>query len=379
MPENILWKWNTCKQKENNMNNEEYVLMKGNEAIAHAAIRCGCDGYFGYPITPQSEVLETLSLLKPWEQTGMVVLQAESEVAAINMLYGGGGSGKRVMTSSSSPGIALMQEGLSYMAICEIPALIVNVQRGGPGLGTIQPSQGDYLQATVGGGNGDYNLIVLAPNSVQEMADMVEQAFELAFHWRTPVIMLSDGVIGQMMERVKLPQPKPRRTEDEIYKECPWATNGTHLRSRTPNILTSLESDPHLMDERNRQLQLKYRQIEEQETRAEAQQCDDADYLLVAFGCMSRICEEVMHDLRAEGKKVGLFRPITLWPFPKKELRQAARHAKKILVCELNAGQMINDVRLAVDCQIPCAHYGLMGGLVPDPAEVTEAVREQLL
>lgn len=379
MPENILWKWNTCKQKENNMNNEEYVLMKGNEAIAHAAIRCGCDGYFGYPITPQSEVLETLSLLKPWEQTGMVVLQAESEVAAINMLYGGGGSGKRVMTSSSSPGIALMQEGLSYMAICEIPALIVNVQRGGPGLGTIQPSQGDYLQATVGGGNGDYNLIVLAPNSVQEMADMVEQAFELAFHWRTPVIMLSDGVIGQMMERVKLPQPKPRRTEDEIYEECPWATNGTYLRSRTPNILTSLESDPHLMDERNRQLQLKYRQIEEQETRAEAQQCEDADYLLVAFGCMSRICEEVMHDLRAEGKKVGLFRPITLWPFPKKELRQAARHAKKILVCELNAGQMINDVRLAVDCQIPCAHYGLMGGLVPDPAEVTEAVREQLL
>lgn len=379
MPKNILWKWNTCKQKENNMNNEEYVLMKGNEAIAHAAIRCGCDGYFGYPITPQSEVLETLSLLKPWEQTGMVVLQAESEVAAINMLYGGGGSGKRVMTSSSSPGIALMQEGLSYMAICEIPALIVNVQRGGPGLGTIQPSQGDYLQATVGGGNGDYNLIVLAPNSVQEMADMVEQAFELAFHWRTPVIMLSDGVIGQMMERVKLPQPKPRRTEDEIYKECPWATNGTHLRSRTPNILTSLESDPHLMDERNRQLQLKYRQIEEQETRAEAQQCDDADYLLVAFGCMSRICEEVMHDLRAEGKKVGLFRPITLWPFPKNELKQAARHAKKILVCELNAGQMINDVRLAVDCQIPCAHYGLMGGLVPDPAEVTEAVREQLL
>lgn len=361
------------------MNNEEYVLMKGNEAIAHAAIRCGCDGYFGYPITPQSEVLETLSLLKPWEQTGMVVLQAESEVAAINMLYGGGGSGKRVMTSSSSPGIALMQEGLSYMAICEIPALIVNVQRGGPGLGTIQPSQGDYLQATVGGGNGDYNLIVLAPNSVQEMADMVEQAFELAFHWRTPVIMLSDGVIGQMMERVKLPQPKPRRTEDEIYKECPWATNGTHLRSRTPNILTSLESDPHLMDERNRQLQLKYRQIEEQETRAEAQQCEDADYLLVAFGCMSRICEEVMHDLRAEGKKVGLFRPITLWPFPKKELRQAAQHAKKILVCELNAGQMINDVRLAVECQIPCAHYGLMGGLVPDPAEVTEAVREQLL
>lgn len=361
------------------MNNEEYVLMKGNEAIAHAAIRCGCDGYFGYPITPQSEVLETLSLLKPWEQTGMVVLQAESEVAAINMLYGGGGSGKRVMTSSSSPGIALMQEGLSYMAICQIPALIVNVQRGGPGLGTIQPSQGDYLQATVGGGNGDYNLIVLAPNSVQEMADMVETSFQLAFRWRTPVIMLSDGVIGQMMERVKLPAPKPRRTEAEIYAQCPWATNGTHLRERTPNILTSLESDPHLMDQRNRLLQQKYRQIEQQETRSESLECEDAEYLLVAFGCMSRICEEVMHLLRAEGKKVGLFRPITLWPFPEKELRQAARCAKKIVVCELNAGQMLRDVRLAVDCQIPCAHYGQMGGLVPDPAEVKEAVSKQLL
>lgn len=361
------------------MNNEEYVLMKGNEAIAHAAIRCGCDGYFGYPITPQSEVLEMLSLLKPWEQTGMVVLQAESEVAAINMLYGGGGSGKRVMTSSSSPGIALMQEGLSYMAICQIPALIVNVQRGGPGLGTIQPSQGDYLQATVGGGNGDYNLIVLAPNSVQEMADMVETSFQLAFRWRTPVIMLSDGVIGQMMERVKLPAPKPRRTEAEIYAECPWATNGTHLRERMPNILTSLESDPHLMDQRNRLLQQKYRQIEQQETRSESQECEDAEYLLVAFGCMSRICEEVMHLLRAEGKKVGLFRPITLWPFPEKELRQAARCAKKIVVCELNAGQMLRDVRLAVDCQIPCAHYGQMGGLVPDPAEVKEAVSKQLL
>lgn len=360
------------------MNNEEYVLMKGNEAIAHAAIRCGCDGYFGYPITPQSEVLETLSLLKPWELTGMVVLQAESEVAAINMLYGGGGSGKRVMTSSSSPGIALMQEGLSYMAVCQIPALIVNVQRGGPGLGTIQPSQGDYLQATVGGGNGDYNLIVLAPNSVQEMADMVETSFQLAFRWRTPVIMLSDGVIGQMMERVKLPAPKPRRTEAEIYAQCPWATNGTHLHARTPNILTSLESDPHLMDQRNRLLQQKYRQIEQQETRSESLECEDAEYLLVAFGCMSRICEEVMHFLRAEGKKVGLFRPITLWPFPQKELRQAARYAKKIVVCELNAGQMLRDVRLAVNCQIPCAHYGQMGGLVPDPAEVKEAVCEQL-
>ena len=188
----------------------EYVLMKGNEAIAHAAIRCGCDGYFGYPITPQSEVLETLSIEKPWETTGMIVLQAESEIAAINMLYGGGGSGKRVMTSSSSPGIALMQEGISYMAACEIPALIVNVQRGGPGLGTIQPGQCDYYQAVYGGGNGDYNVIVLAPNSVQEMADFVDKAFQLAFKYRMPTMILSDGVIGQVMERVKLPEQKPR-------------------------------------------------------------------------------------------------------------------------------------------------------------------------
>lgn len=361
------------------MNNDEFVLMKGNEAIAHAAIRCGCDGYFGYPITPQSEVLETLSLLKPWEETGMVVLQAESEVAAINMLYGGGGSGKRVMTSSSSPGIALMQEGLSYMATCEIPALIVNVQRGGPGLGTIQPSQGDYLQATVGGGNGDYQLIVLAPNSVQEMADMVETSFELAFRWRTPVIMLSDGVIGQMMERVKLPEPRARRSEEEIYKECPWATNGSHLRTRKPNILTSLESDPQLMHQRNQALQDKYRRIEQEETRSESLGCEDAEYVMVAFGCMSRICEEVMHELRSQGHKVGLFRPITLWPFPKEELRAAARSAKRIMVCELNAGQMIRDVRLALDCQTECIHYGLMGGLVPDPSEVLEAANKQLL
>ena len=201
------------------MNEQEIKLMKGNEAIAHAAIRCGCDGYFGYPITPQSEIIETLAQLKPWETTGMVVLQAESEVASINMLYGGGGSGKRVMTTSSSPGIALMQEGISYMAGAEVPGVIVNVQRGGPGLGTIQPSQSDYFQATRGGGNGDYNVIVLAPNSVQEMADFVDDAFELAFKYRNPVMILSDGIIGQMMEKVVLPPFKPRKTEEEMIKE----------------------------------------------------------------------------------------------------------------------------------------------------------------
>lgn len=361
------------------MNDNEYVLMKGNEAIAHAAIRCGCDGYFGYPITPQSEVLETLAIEKPWETTGMVVLQAESEVAAINMLYGGGGSGKRVMTSSSSPGVALMQEGISYMCACEIPAVIVNVQRGGPGLGTIQPGQCDYFQATVGGGNGDYNVIVLAPNSVQEMADFVEESFRLAFKYRMPVMMLSDGVIGQMMERVKLPEQKPRRTEAEIYAECPWAANGINLKQRKPNTLSSLESDPLLMDKRNEAMQQKYALVKQTETRAEAIMCDDAEYLLVGFGCMSRIAEEAMHQLREEGHKVGLFRPITLWPFPEKEIREAAKNAKRILVCEMNAGQMITDVRMALECRIPCEHFGRMGGIVPDPAEVIASAREKLL
>ena len=236
----------------------EILLLKGNEAIAHAAIRCGCDGYFGYPITPQSEVLETLAELKPWETTGMVVLQAESEVASINMVYGGGGSGKRVMTSSASPGVALMQEGISYMAGAEVPGLIVNVQRGGPGLGTIQPSQSDYNQATRGGGNGDYNVIVLAPASVQEMADFVDLAFTLSFRYRNPAMILSDGVIGQMMEKVVLPPYKPRRTEEEIAKECPWAANGHGLKQRKPNVITSLELESSIMEVRNLHLQEKY-------------------------------------------------------------------------------------------------------------------------
>ena len=241
--------------------NSNVVLMKGNEAIAHATILCGCDGYFGYPITPQSEVLETLAQQKPWETTGMVVLQAESEVAAINMLYGGGGTGKRVLTSSSSPGVALMQEGITYMAGAEVPCVIVSVQRGGPGLGTIQPSQSDYNQSTRGGGNGDYNTIVLAPNSVQEMADFVDLAFTLAFRYRNPAMILSDGVIGQMMEKVVLPPQKPRRTEEEIAKECPWAANGHGLKNRQPNYITSLELDSAVMEQRNIALQKQTQKI----------------------------------------------------------------------------------------------------------------------
>ena len=355
---------------------QEVLLMKGNEAIAHAAIRCGCDGYFGYPITPQSEVLETLAELKPWETTGMVVLQAESEVASINMLYGGGGSGKRVMTSSSSVGIALMQEGISYMAGAEVPGLIVNVQRGGPGLGTIQPSQSDYNQATRGGGNGDYNVIVLAPNSVQEMADFVDLGFNLAFKYRNPVMILSDGVIGQMMEKVVLPPYKRRRTEEEIAQECPWAANGHGLKKRKPNIITSLELDPAVMETHNLHLQKKYQEIKDNEVRYEISDCEDADYLIVAFGSAARISQKAISIAREQGMKVGLFRPITLWPFPTKEIETMAKKVKGILTVEINAGQMVFDVRAAVEGSVPVHHFGRLGGIVPDPDEIIEALHK---
>ena len=354
---------------------EEIVLMKGNEAIAHAAIRFGVDGYFGYPITPQSEVLETLAEQKPWETTGMVVLQAESEVAAINMVYGGAGSGKMVMTSSSSPGVSLKQEGISYIAGAELPCLVVNVMRGGPGLGTIQPSQADYFQTTKGGGHGDYHVIALAPASVQEMADFVGLAFELAFKYRNPAMILADGVIGQMMEKVVLPQPRPRRTEEEIIAQCPWATTG--CKGRRPNIITSLELDPAVMEQRNLHLQRKYAEIENNEARYEEILCDDAEYLIVAFGSCARIAQKSMEHAREEGIKVGLFRPITLWPFPGKALAERARHVKGILVVELNSGQMIEDVKLAAECRIPIGHFGRLGGIVPDPDEVTESLKTQ--
>ncbi|MGN0258602.1 MAG: 3-methyl-2-oxobutanoate dehydrogenase subunit VorB [Bacteroides sp.] len=357
---------------------EEVVLMKGNEAIAHAAIRYGADGYFGYPITPQSEVLETLAELKPWETTGMVVLQAESEVAAINMVYGGAATGKMVMTSSSSPGVSLKQEGISYLAGAELPALIVNVMRGGPGLGTIQPSQADYFQTVKGGGHGDYRLITLAPASVQEMADFVGLAFELAFKYRNPAVILADGVIGQMMEKVTLPPLKPRRTEQELIAQCPWATTG-RTKNRKPNIITSLELKPELMEVRNIHLQAKYRTIEENEVRFETIQCDDADYLLVAFGSMARIGQKAMEIARAEGIKVGMLRPITLWPFPTKALQEEAAKVKGILVTELNAGQMIEDVKLAVNGKVNVQHFGRLGGIVPDPDEIVSALKEKLM
>ena len=360
------------------MAEHEITLMKGNEAIAHAAIRCGADAFFGYPITPQSEIIETLSLLKPWETTGMVVLQAESEVASINMVYGGAGAGKRVFTTSSSPGVALMQEGISYMAGAELPGVFVNVQRGGPGLGTIQPSQSDYFQATRGGGNGDYNVIVLAPNSVQEMADFVDLAFELAFKYRNPAMILSDGVIGQMMEKVVLPPQKPRRTEEEVLKECPWATFG-RKGERTPNIITSLELKPEVMEVRNLHLQKKYKKIRETEVRYETMQCEDAEYIIVSFGSAARIGEKAIEQAREEGIKVGLFRPITLWPFPSKEIVEVAKNTTGILVSEINAGQMVQDVRLAINGALPVEHFGRLGGIVPEPEEIIGALKEKLM
>ena len=346
--------------------------MKGNEAIAHAAIRYGIDGYFGYPITPQSEVLETLEAEMPWTTTGMTVLQAESEVAAINMVYGGASTGKAVMTSSSSPGVSLKQEGISYIAASELPALIVNVMRGGPGLGTIQPSQGDYFQACKGGGHGDYHLIVLAPATVQEMADFVGLGMDLSFKYRTPAMIMADGVVGQMMEKVVLPDFRPRRTAEEIEAQCPWAAKGKNGRAHR-NVITSLELESSKMEENNNRLQRTYARIEENEVRFEEKFMDDAEYVIVAFGSVARICLKAIEDARAKGIKIGLLRPITLWPFPKKEIARLADKVKGMLVVELNAGQMIEDVKLAVNGKVPVYHFGRMGGIVPNPDEVLDA------
>jgi len=356
----------------------ELKLMKGNEAIAEAAIRYGADGYFGYPITPQSEVIEYFMAEKPEERTGMAVLQAESEIAAINMIYGAAGSGKRVMTSSSSPGISLKQEGLTYIAGAELPCLVLNVVRGGPGLGTIQPSQSDYFQAVKGGGHGDYKLIVLAPSSVQEMYDFVETGFELAFKYRNPAMVLSDGAIGQMMEKVEIGEQKPRMTEEEIKKNYPWATTGK-TKDRERNIITSLELDSAKMEKFNQKLIKKYEEIEEKEVRFEEIQCEDAEYILVAYGTSSRICEKTVELARKEGIKIGLLRPITLFPFPKKKLAELGDRVKGFLTVEMSAGQMVEDVRLAVKGKAPVEYYGRMGGIVPSPEEIVDAVKQKLL
>ncbi len=357
---------------------KELKLMKGNEAIAEAAIRAGSDAYFGYPITPQSEVIEYLMAEKPHERTGMVVLQAESELAAINMVYGAAGTGKKVWTSSSSPGISLKQEGISYIAGSELPCVIVNVVRGGPGLGTIQPSQADYFQATKGGGHGDYHLLVLAPASVQEMADFIGDAFDLAFKYRGPVMILSDGVIGQMMEKVYLKEQVPRLSDDEIAEKYPWATIGKPA-SRERNIITSLDLDSSKMELHNIHLQSKYRQMEEEEVRFEKINCDDADYLFVAYGSSARICQKSIQLAAEKGIKVGLLRPITLFPFPKKQISEMADKVKGILSVEMSAGQMIEDVKLAVNGRVKVEHFGRYGGIIPTPAEVVDALIEKII
>jgi 2-oxoglutarate ferredoxin oxidoreductase subunit alpha len=343
-------------------------LMKGNEALAEAAIQAGCQAYFGYPITPQSEILEYLA--DQGRQRGMIVLQAESEVASINMVYGAAGAGARVMTSSSSPGISLMQEGLSYIACAELPCLVVNVNRGGPGLGTIQPAQGDYFQAVKGGGHGDYRLLVLAPSSVQEMADFVFDAFDLADTYRNPVMILADGALGQMMEKVEFRRYVPA----EHIPPKPWATTGKPS-SRERNIITSLHIEPEKMEQINLHLQDKYRKIQEREVRFEAVETEDADVVIVAYGLVARIAQRAVELARAEGIRAGVFRPITLFPFPTKQLRALADRTETMLVVEMNAGQMVEDVRLSVEGRLPVSTYGRMGGLVPSPDEVLAAAK----
>ena len=344
-------------------------LMKGNEALAEAAIRAGCQAYFGYPITPQSEILEYLT--DEGRKRGMIVLQAESEVASINMVYGAAGAGARVMTSSSSPGISLMQEGLSYIASAQLPCLVVNVNRGGPGLGTIQPAQGDYFQATKGGGHGDYRLIVLAPASVQEMADFVYNAFDLADKYRNPVMILADGALGQMMEKVEFKEYDP--AQHKVPK--PWATVGKPA-SRERNIITSLFIQPEKMEQINLALQAKYDAIRRDEVRYEKVETDDADYIVVAYGLAARIAHRAVELARADGIKAGLLRPKTLFPFPYDAIRQLAGRAKGMLVVEMNSGQMVEDVRLGVEGRVPVQFYGRMGGIIPSPEDVLTALQK---
>ena len=341
--------------------------MKGNEALAEAAIRAGCKGYFGYPITPQSEILEYLAAEA--RQRGMTVMQVESELAAINMVYGAAGAGARVMTSSSSPGISLMQEGLSYIACAELPCLVVNVNRGGPGLGTIQPGQGDYFQATKGGGHGDYRLIVLAPASVQEMSDMVFLGFDLADKYRNPVLILADGALGQMMEKVEFPIYDPK---DHIPAK-PWATTGK-TKDRERNILTSLHIQPEKMEEVNLHLQRKYRRIAEAEVRFQLVHPGDAEILVVAYGLSARICHKAVELARGMGKNVALLRPVTLWPYPYEALRKMRNSLSAALVVEMNAGQMVEDVRLGIEGAAPVHFFGRMGGIIPTPEEVLREI-----
>ncbi len=342
------------------------VMMKGNEAIAEGAIRAGCRFFFGYPITPQNEVPEYMAKRLP--QIGGTFIQAESEVSAINMVYGAAGAGARAMTSSSSPGISLKQEGISYIAGAELPCVIVNVARGGPGLGGLTPSQADYFQATKGGGHGDYHLIVLAPASVQEIIDLMYEAFVTADKYRNPVMVLADGILGQMMEPVTLSEVK-----DLKIPEKPWATTG--MTKGTPQrIINSLGLAPEDLEKINVRIQQKYREISANEVRYQEEQTDDADLVIIAYGTSARIAKTVMLKERAQGKKVGLFRPISLWPFPTQRIQELTKAGKRFMVIEMSVGQMVEDVRLAVDGKTSVDFYGKLNGTIPSVTEVYDAV-----
>ena len=344
------------------------VLMRGNEAIAEAAIRSGLKCYFCYPITPQGELVEYMA--KELPKRGGVFLQAESEVAAINMVYGAAAAGVRAMTSSSSPGISLKQEGISYIAMARLPCVIVNMMRGGPGLGNIAPAQGDYFQSTKGGGHGDYHLIVLAPSTVPEAAELVRLAFDLSDRYRVPAMILADGMIGQMMEPVELPEP----VDTKDIPERPWAVTGA--KGRPNNVITSFDLEPEGLKEMNLVLQETYREIERNEVRWEEVETEDAELLIVAYGTMGRIAKTVVRLARQEGIKVGLLRPITLWPFPYEPVRKLAERVRTVLTVELSAGQMWEDVRLAVEGRAETPFYGELGGVVPPPKRILEEVKK---
>lgn len=344
-------------------------LLKGNIAFAEAAIRAGCEAYFGYPITPQTEALEHMAKRMP--ELGRVFLQAESEVAAINMVYGAACSGVRVMTSSSSPGVSLMMEGVSYIAGSEVPVVLVDIMRGGPGLGNIAPSQSDYNQMVKGGGHGDYKCIVLAPASIQELIDLTYEAFDIAEKYRSIVVILADGSLGQMMEPAELPEMLPLRPVEE---RPDWALVGA--KNRTPNVITSIYLDPKELESFNLKLVEKYKQIEMNEVRYREIETDDAEILIVAFGTSGRIAQSALEIARQAGTKVGLLRPISLYPFPYDRLTELSKSVKTILVVEMNAGQMIEDVRLAVEGRVPVEFYGRLGGVVPLPDEVLDEINK---
>lgn len=344
------------------------VLMKGNEALAEAAVRAGCRYFFGYPITPQNEIPQYLAWRLP--EVGGVFIQAESEIAAINMVYGAAGAGARVMTSSSSLGISLKQEGISYIACAELPCVIVNMQRGGPGLGGIQPGQADYFQAVKGGGHGDYHLLVLAPATIQEIVDLMGKAFDLADEYRNPVMILGDGILGQMMEAVEFPDQEA----PTVLPQKPWATTGA--KDRTPNLINSLYLDPEELEQHNYHLQDKYQRMIEKETLSESYLTEDADIVLVGYGSSARIAKAAVDQARKKGIKAGLFRPITLYPFPHQEIQAACRQAKQVLTVEMSLGQLVEDVRYHLEFKVPVYHYGRVGGMVPTPREVFRVIED---